>query len=146
MLICFIICFGIGYSRGKKVIVPQQDTVIVEKIITQYKPINVDQKDLYLQKFKVPIYLIFTEYKDSSKRVVESLQYSLDSLQCFTDSLEIELQRVQKHYVDSCYEAWISGIDPQLDSIKIRQQIQYVTNNTIIEKDKFQLNVGLNAD
>lgn len=146
LLICCIICFGVGYNQGKKSIEPQQDTVVIEKVVTNYKPIPIEQKDLYAQKIKIPTYLIFTEYKDSSKHKVLDLQYSLDSLKCFADSLEIELQRVQKHYVDSCYEAWVSGIDPQLDSIKVKQQVKYITNTIINEKDKFQLNIGLNAD
>lgn len=37
-----------------------------------------------------------------------------------TDSIDIELPIVQRHYTDSAYEAWVSGpLDPKLDSVRV---------------------------
>ena len=45
-----------------------------------------------------------------------------------TDSLTAGLPVVQRHYVDSCYEAWVSGpVDPQLDSLKIYASTTVIT-------------------
>jgi hypothetical protein len=39
---------------------------------------------------------------------------------CSQDSAIVELPITQRHYVDSTYEAWVSGlVDPRLDSIRI---------------------------
>ena len=145
-IICFTICFCIGYKKGKSSIEIQKDTTVIEKVITQYKPVYKAEHPLDFQKITVPTYVIFPEYIDSSKHTVICLKDSLDVLKHFADSLEIELQRVQRYYVADDYEAWVSGIDPVLDSIKVKQQIHQVTN-THIEKEKmFNLNIGLNAN
>lgn len=53
------------------------------------------------------------------------------------DSLNNEylIQKTQKHYKDSLYEAWVSGYKPNLDSINIYNKTKFVTitNNTIKE-------------
>lgn len=144
--ILLFICFGIGYKRGRSSIDIKQDTVFVEKIITQYKPNYKSEQPVGFQKVKLPTFVIFSELVDSSKCTVDKLKYSLDSLKYYTDSLELELQRVQRYYSEDDYEAWVSGIDPVLDSIKIKQQIQQITNTHVIERETFQLNAGLNAD
>lgn len=39
---------------------------------------------------------------------------------CSTDSVLVELPKIQRHYADSTYEAWVSGpLDPRLDSVKV---------------------------
>jgi hypothetical protein len=47
---------------------------------------------------------------------------------CDSDS-NIVLLAEQKHYIDSLYECWVSGIDPQLDSINVfrRNTIRTIT-------------------
>lgn len=40
------------------------------------------------------------------------------------DSVEIDIIE-QKHYVDSLYEAWVSGVGAQLDSIHVFKRIQF---------------------
>lgn len=146
VLTLLFICFGIGYKRGRSSIDIKQDTVFVEKIITQYKPNYKNEQSVGFQKVKLPTFVIFSELVDSSKHTVDKLKYSLDSLKYCTDSLELELQRVQRYYSGDNYEAWVSGIDPVLDSIRIKQQIQQITNTHVIERETFQLNAGLNAD
>jgi hypothetical protein len=105
LIICFTICFGVGYKKGKSSIEIQKDTTVIEKVITQYKPAYKTEQPLGFQKITIPTYLIFPEYVDSSKHTVICLKDSLDVLKHFADSLEIELQRVQRHYVADDYEA-----------------------------------------
>lgn len=39
---------------------------------------------------------------------------------CSNDSAIVELPIIQRHYVDSTYEAWVSGpVDPRLDSVRV---------------------------
>lgn len=138
------VCFGVGYNRGKKSIDIQTDTVKIEKIVVDYKPAPKSEYALSTQKIKVPLFAIFQEQPDT--HAIDSLKRIIESLKLETDSLEIELQRVQRHYESEDYEAWVSGIEPALDSIKIKQQIKYITTTQTIEANKFYLNVGLNAN
>ena len=141
--ILLFVCFGVGYNRGKKSVDIQTDTVEIEKVITEYKPVYKGETTLSTQKIKVPLYAIFPEQNNDEK--IDSLYHIIDSLKLASDSLEVELQRVQRYYKTDNYEAWISGVEPELDSIKVKQQITYVTNTQVIESDKFYLNVGLNT-
>lgn len=43
------------------------------------------------------------------------------------DSVDVQLTVTQKHYADSLYEAWVSGVEPSLDSIKVYQQTKIIT-------------------
>lgn len=150
LCVLLFICFGAGYTKGKKSIDVQADTVKIEKVITEFQPRYTNETKLSTQKIKIPIYAAFPEITnresiDSLKRVIDSLKWDNDILNYTKDSLEIELQRVQRYYHTDDYEAWVSGIDPALDSIKIKQQIRQITNTQTIKKDIFCLNVGLNS-
>ena len=143
------ICFGTGYIHGKKSIEIQTDTVEVEKIITEYKPKYTGEVKVASQSIKIPYYAVFPDVEksiDSLKIVLDSLNKNNYLLVQIKDSLEIELQRVQRYYNSDNYEAWVSGVDPVLDSLKIKQQVQYITNTQVIDGEKFWLNVGLNAN
>lgn len=146
LLVCFTICFGVGYKKGKRSTEIQKDTITIEKIIVKNKPQYSNENVLSLQKIKVPTFIILQEYQDSSKQTIINLKHSLDSLLHSTDSLELMLHRVQRYYVEENYEAWVSGIDPLLDSIKIKQNVQQIINTTTIKENKFDFNVGLNAN
>ena len=45
-----------------------------------------------------------------------------------SDSVSVVLPITQKHYSDSTYEAWVSGYEPALDSIRVFQPIMTITN------------------
>lgn len=47
---------------------------------------------------------------------------------CSTDSADVELPVIQRHYVDSAYEAWVSGpVDPRLDSLRVYARTTVIT-------------------
>lgn len=138
VIICFVISFGIGYNRGKKSIDIQTDTVKIEHVITEYKPKYEDEKKLTVQKIKIPSFVIL-EDNDSLKNIIDTLTYT-------KDSLEIELQRIQRYYKTDDYEAWVSGIDPALDSIKVKRNVEYITKTQTIKNDRFHFNVGINGN
>lgn len=143
MCILFFVCFGVGYNRGKKAIDIQTDTVKVERVVKEYYPTPKNETKVSVQKIKIPFYAILSDQDD--QRAIDSLKNIIDYLKLTTDSLEVELQRVQRYYKTDSYEAWVSGVEPALDSIKVNQKIQYVTN-TYVDKGKiFDLNIGLNA-
>lgn len=58
----------------------------------------------------------------------------------------IEVDRVQKVYYDSCYTAYVSGYDPRLDSIFVRQKeiTKTITETRTYTQNKLsQWNIGL---
>lgn len=63
------------------------------------------------------------------------------------DTLYIALSREQITYEDKNYQAWISGYQPQLDSIHIFRNTQQIINSTTIQ-NKLQKNrwsIGIHA-
>lgn len=144
-LLLLFLCFGVGYRKGRDSVEIKSDTVFVEKVIANHKPLYTNEIPVSIQKIKVPVIAVLSEYTDSSKQTVIKLKHSLDSLANLTDSLEFVLHRVQRYYSGNDYEAWVSGIDPLLDSIKIKQQVQQIVNTTSIKEKMFSFNVGLNA-
>lgn len=48
---------------------------------------------------------------------------------CSGDSVIVDLPITQRHYVDSTYEAWVSGpVDPKLDSVRVFAPTTIITN------------------
>lgn len=51
------------------------------------------------------------------------------------DSMPLKLPKTQRLYQDTTFMAWVSGFEPNLDSIKVFQNTKYVTiENTTIKE------------
>lgn len=61
------------------------------------------------------------------------------------DTAYIVLDRVQREYEDTLFHAWVSGYEPELDSIHVYRQTQYITNTITIKEPAKRWHVGLNA-
>ena len=61
------------------------------------------------------------------------------------DSIEVPIPIVQKRYDDSLYTAWVSGFEPNLDSIRLYQPTITETITKTIVKPAPRLNVGIQA-
>lgn len=59
------------------------------------------------------------------------------------DSVLVEVPITSKHYSSSEYDAWVSGYEPSLDSIKVYQRTQMITEIRTISKqpNKWELDV-----
>ena len=68
--ILLFVCFGVGHNRGKKSVDIQTDTVEIEKVITEYKPVYKGETTLSTQKIKVPLYAIFPEQNNDEKGII----------------------------------------------------------------------------
>jgi hypothetical protein len=79
--------------------------------------------------------LIKSQLEDSVKKM-----YS-DSVK---DSVNVVLPITQKHYEDSTFSAWVSGYEPNLDSIKVyqRKEIQTITITT---KEQKRWSIGVSG-
>ena len=61
------------------------------------------------------------------------------------DTIEVALPVVQKRYDDSLYTAWVSGFEPQLDSIRLHQPEITTTVTRAVVKDALRFGVGVHV-
>lgn len=51
------------------------------------------------------------------------------------DSTQLKLPKTQRIYQDTTFKAWVSGFEPNLDSIKVFQSTRYITiENTTVKE------------
>lgn len=60
------------------------------------------------------------------------------------DSVFVELFRVQKHYIYNNAEAWVSGIDPALDSLRVINKRTEITRPVVVQSPR-RWGVGITA-
>ena len=60
-----------------------------------------------------------------------------------TDTVAVEVPITSKHYGSDRYDAWVSGFEPSLDSIRVYQRTAYVTEIRTISKppNKWELDI-----
>lgn len=60
------------------------------------------------------------------------------------DTVLVQVERVQVHYADSMYDAWVSGVDPRLDSVRLHmpEYRMTVTEQVKVPKPRRRLGIG----
>lgn len=122
---------AIGFFIGKRVYDRpmdtdiQRDTIIVTDTIPQYFP-----KPVEVIKTKV-------DYKYLTK-----VANTTDTL-TLRDSVLVEVPIESKHYHANEYDAWVSGYEPSLDSIKVYQRTEYITETITRHKPPNRFTVGI---
>jgi len=59
------------------------------------------------------------------------------------DSIAVQVPITSKHYGNDTYDAWVSGYEPSLDSIKVYKETQYITETVTKSKPPNRFTVGL---
>jgi len=122
---------GIGFCIGKKVYDRpmdtdiQRDTVTLWDTIPHWYPVPVEVKQ---QK---------PQYKWLTK-----VEHTTDTL-LMRDSVLVEVPIESKHYHANEYDAWVSGYDPSLDSIKVYKKTEYITERVTLSKPPNRFTIGL---
>ena len=100
-----------------------RDTVCVIDTIPHYYP-----KPVEVEKLR-------TEYKWLTR-----VENTTDTLH---DSVLVEVPITSKHYHGSDYDAYVSGYESSLDSIKVYQRTEYITERVTISKppNKWELDI-----
>jgi hypothetical protein len=64
------------------------------------------------------------------------------------DTVAVEVPITSKHYGNDTYDAWVSGFEPSLDSIKVYRETQYITERVTISKppNKWELDAAAGID
>ncbi len=77
--------------------------------------------------------------------ITKSLPIAIDSAtkQLRSDSVKVQIPISQKVYEDTLYRAYISGYEPKLDSITIKQKTTYITHTIRDKESRFR--IGLQA-
>ena len=104
-------------------IVVKRDTVVVHDTLRYEVP--VPEKEIVVKYIRVPV-----EVRDTLQR---------------TDTLWVELPRLQREYADSTYRAWVSGYDPALDSIEVYRRTEYIHETQTILLKPRKWSVGIQA-
>jgi hypothetical protein len=128
-----ILCYALIYKPIKSSTPTYdvvRDTVIYNDTTPYYKPIPKDSLIVRYRTVILPIVnKVSKEYCDKDSFVSQSVE------QVGGDSAAVVIPITQKVYEDSTYKAWVSGYEPQLDSIFVYQKTQ-VINHYIREKPK----------
>jgi hypothetical protein len=133
-----------GFFIGKGIYQPTydekvaMDTVIVHDTVFDYQPAPVDSARVrYVTRF-LPV------VKN------DTINHFVEVSKMIHDTVEVQVPITSKHYVSKDYDAWVSGYEPSLDSIKVYKETQYITETitkTVKDKGKhFFLDVGAGCE
>lgn len=139
----FMVGFIIGQKHPQKLPVEQikkkVDTLFVRDTNSFTEPKKEPSPDVIIKEIPIPVYVA-----DSS--AIDSLLNECARLKRVGDSLHLVLLRVQRHYSDSTFDAWVSGVDPRLDSIKTYQTNMVITKEIpVIQVKKTRWGLGIQA-
>lgn len=95
--------------------------------------------DSVKKSFPVPVDSFVVRY------ITKSLPVASDSAtkQHRIDSVKVQIPISQKVYEDTLYRAYVSGYEPNLDSITIKQRTTYITRTIRDKESRFR--IGLQA-
>ena len=58
------------------------------------------------------------------------------------DSIDVSVPIYQKRYDDSLYTAWVSGFEPNLDSIRVREREIITTITKVVDRPASRFSIG----
>jgi hypothetical protein len=129
-LVALVLLAGIGiYNRcQRKPVIEsvERDTVVVYDTIPHYYP---TPKDSVRTKW-------VTRWLPASTDTIDHF-IEVNNMDHFADTsnmIAVEVPITSKHYGSKDYDAWVSGYEPSLDSIKVYQRTEYITERITISK------------
>jgi len=147
-LVWFVLGGVCGFFVAKGIYEPirenvVRDTVRITDTIPHYYPQPVDGTVVrYVTKF---LPMVRTENVGHEKFSVDSVKNSASFPH---DTVAVEVPITSKHYHAKEYDAWVSGYEPSLDSIKVYRETQYITESVTISKppNRWELDIvgGIN--
>ena len=126
----FISGFSLGKAIYHKALTEkvERDTVIIHDTIPDYLPTPKDSAHIKW----------VTRWLPSKPDTITKWDYFV-----VHDSVAVEVPITSKHYGNEQYDAYISGFEPNLDSIFVYQKTEYITETITRMKppDKWELDV-----
>ena len=153
-LVFFAIGALCGFFLGKGIYKPAydekvtRDTVIVHDTVPDINPTPKDSATIRYVTRYLPI-----AKRDTSSRAADHFRDLTKMVEHLADTskmIAVEIPITSKHYQSKEYDAWVSGYEPSLDSIKVYKETQYITETitkTVKDKGKhFFLDVGAGCE
>ena len=115
----------------------EHGTIKSEKI---YDTTKITVVDSVKKSFPVPVDSFVVRY------ITKSLPIARDSAttkHLVSDGVKVQIPISQKVYEDTLYRAYVSGYEPNLDSITIKQKTTYITHTIRDKESRFR--IGLQA-
>lgn len=115
----------------------EHGTIKSEKV---YDTTKVTIVDSVKKSFPVPVDSFVVRY------ITKSLPIARDSAttkHLVSDSVKVQIPISTKVYEDTLYKAYVSGYEPKLDSITIKQKTTYITHTIRNKESRFR--IGLQA-
>ena len=144
MLCGLIIGYGAGVTKSRRDYagsVVKSDTVIRWETTIVHEPQARDTLVLYTERVKVPVSKDQNTASQQPVFVTNELHDTIYNTIVERDSIYVDLPITQKVYRDTAYTAWVSGFNPQLDSISLYRPITTITNTITPRPKRFGLGV-----
>lgn len=122
-----------GFFTGKAI----YDRPVIESVTRD----TVTRIDTVFQYYPKPVEVerIRTEYKWLTRVTTDTVtNYTV-----LHDSVLVEVPIESRHYNSPEYDAWVSGYQPSLDSIRVYQKEKYITETITISKPPNRFSIGL---
>lgn len=119
----------------------ERDTVVVYDTIPHYYPVPKDSAVVRYVTRVLPVVrdgiAQYSNRADTIDHVIDAnnmTDHFRDVTQMIHDTVAVEIPITSKHYNAPEYDAWVSGFEPSLDSIKVYQRTEYITERVTINK------------
>ena len=132
-----------GFFMGKGIYQPTcgekvaRDTIYVRDTVPDYHPAPKDSATIKYVTRWLPV----TRH--------DTVDLFRDVAQMVHDTVEVQVPITSKHYQAKEYDAWVSGYEPSLDSIKVYKETQYITETitrTVKDSKHFFFDVGAGCE
>ena len=133
----------------------ERDTVVVYDTIPHYYPVPKDSAVVRYVTRVLPVVrdgiAQYPNRADTINHVIgtnDMTDHFRDVTQMRHDTVAVEIPITSKHYNAPEYDAWVSGYEPSLDSIKVYQRTEYITERVTISKppNKWELDAMAGID
>jgi hypothetical protein len=140
-MVLLLSCIGIYNRCQRKPVVEkvERDTVVVYNTIFHHYPKPVDSAVVRYVTKVLPVVRYDTVFRENS-----ATEHFADT----SKMIAVQVPITSKHYNTPEYDAWVSGYEPSLDSIKVYQRTEYITERVTISKppNKWELDAVAGID
>jgi len=122
-----------GFFTGKAI----YDRPVIESVTRD----TVTRIDTVYQYHPMPVEVekVRTEYRWLTRVTTDTVtDYTV-----LHDSVLVEVPIESRHYNTPEYDAWVSGYQPSLDSIRVYQKENYITERVVVSKPPNRFTIGL---
>ena len=130
-------------SSRAEVVKVERDTVVIHDTVPYYHPAPKDSAIVKYVTRYLPVVKRDTAWLDQSMS-----DHFADVSKMIHDSVPVEVPITSKHYGNKNYDAWVSGFEVSLDSIKVYKETQYITERVTLSKppNKWELDAVAGLD